>query len=186
MIRLYVRAGQLQQARPENAEARGQIAFDIKVRPNQSGPFALLLSNSRISFCFERKRSPREQRVGQPFPRSADRVLAVGMEGVRFRSWKRFDDRVSVTEQPSLHLLYCEPKENPRPRVAPFLDLQQFLLEANAVPVIEIDNHNDCGVRARKALSVPSEYLRQLIQNNAFSRDRSCPGRSLGTLPIPL
>jgi hypothetical protein len=70
--------------------------------------------------------------------------------------------------------------------MASLLDLQQFLLEGNTVPFIEIDNHNDCGVRARKALSVPSEYLRQLIQNNAFSRDRSCPGRSLGTLPIPL
>ena len=128
MIRLYVRAGQLQQAQLENAEARGQIAFDIKVRPNQSGPFALLLSNSRISFCFERKRAPGEQRAGQAFPRSADRVLAVGMEGVRFRSWKRFDDRVSVTEQPSLHLLYCEPKENLRPGMALLLDLQQDFL----------------------------------------------------------
>jgi hypothetical protein len=90
------------------------------------------------------------------------------MEGVRFRSWKRFDDRVSVAEQPSLHLLYCEPKENPRPGVAPHLDLQQFLLEANTVPVIEIDNHNDCVLLALTALSIPGQYGRQPIQNDAL------------------
>jgi hypothetical protein len=58
------------------------------------------------------------------------------MKDVHFRSWKRFDDRVSVTEQPSFHLLYREPKENLRPGMASLLDLQQFLLEANTVSVI--------------------------------------------------
>ena len=80
------------------------------------------------------------------------------MEGVPFRPRERLYDRVLVAKQPSLHFLYGEPKENIRPGAAAPMDFEQLLLESDTIPIVKVDNHNDCGACALKALSIASQY----------------------------